>query len=770
MDEETGLKCLMCKQVNVDEETVFMCGHGLCLSCLHGPSNKSDEGIRCPICATMDMVKKSTKIDPPQNPESQKSSWKHLSTSSGITIIDPTADFEQKGPQELIEEAKAKTEIANKPPLLAGHETNSEGNMTKAFETSSLQRRGTVTGAFEKTSRLQEIPEYEKKSEDSSDGQDGHSGQQKVQSYAQLMKTLALIAKLCDPCGNVLKQERAATHYCRKCCHLLCASCTKRHRMNRQLSRHPVYDISGTDHTFCPDHNDQLVKYLCRTCDGLMCHMCVMDDQHAKHSIVNLAESVRLHHKLEGHCDTLADSYSQAKFLHTTLEVMEYHLRKSYKDAVRSIRETVSELVSRILYQEKYLVQELDKSYSEKLEQLEACGEGLERCQGKLESTYHITKEVVERNIPAQVVGIHDILMEDIHSVERSLPLPALNLNMQKTVFISMPAPIVLGKMEKCLYSKNQAALAKELTKGTKSKLKTVVASALFTTFIAERLPKNSLTPLFRIKSRKYDKIGGFENQLVSPCDVHFLPGDEGLIVTDMKEECIRLFNGEGEACGMISHGNIQPYAVTITEQENIAITDRKDNSIKIFSTEGEILSAWTDHNFSCIGGVHYNRQRSEYIVTDIDQNCVSVHNPDGHLRSRFGSYGNGDLGFSFPCSVVCDSRNRILITDTANHCVKIYGSSGRFIQSIGGFGDEEGCFDFPSGICVDHQDNILVADWGNDRVCMFSPDGRFIRTILGSNEKIQQPHSIHLNNAGLLVLLEDRWMEDYQVTVYQLY
>ena len=108
----------------------------------------------------------------------------------------------------------------------------------------------------------------------------------------------------------------------------------------------------------------------------------------------------------------------------------------------------------------------------------------------------------------------------------------------------------------------------------------------------------------------------------------------------------------------------------------------------------------------------------------------VTMLNEEGEYFGIFGSKGNENGQFMWPCGIAVDSNNRVYVTDEYLHQISIFNESGEFLNKWGSRGTEEGLLDAPSGIAHDLYDNVYISDSRNHRIQKFSKDGDFIHSF----------------------------------------
>ena len=113
------------------------------------------------------------------------------------------------------------------------------------------------------------------------------------------------------------------------------------------------------------------------------------------------------------------------------------------------------------------------------------------------------------------------------------------------------------------------------------------------------------------------------------------------------------------------------------------------------------------------------------WAVADWNKNCVRVFDSHDRLINRFGSRGNRNGQFKYPCDVAFDDNNELYVIDSHNQRVQKFDTHGNYLLQFGGKGAGEGQLNYPVGITT-HQDKVYVADRGNHRISVFHNNGKF--------------------------------------------
>ena len=104
--------------------------------------------------------------------------------------------------------------------------------------------------------------------------------------------------------------------------------------------------------------------------------------------------------------------------------------------------------------------------------------------------------------------------------------------------------------------------------------------------------------------------------------------------------------------------------------------------------------------------------------------------------------------GFHGPRFIIINNYDRIIVSDKDNHCINILNPDGSVIHKIGSFGTGKGQLHQPMGVATDGE-NILVADSENKRIQVFKNDGTFISVIESSEDPLKRPCGLAVTTDG---------------------
>ncbi len=129
------------------------------------------------------------------------------------------------------------------------------------------------------------------------------------------------------------------------------------------------------------------------------------------------------------------------------------------------------------------------------------------------------------------------------------------------------------------------------------------------------------------------------------------------------------------------------------------------------------------------------------FVADPMNHRMQSVRS-DATIVARWGSLGSADGEFHNPRGVAVlaqpqePTRNCVFVSDCYNHRIQVFGIDGSFVRKWGSQGNGDGQFYYPCGVAVlarsqdrghSTQNLVFVVDSGGHRVQVFDPDGLFL-------------------------------------------
>ena len=233
------------------------------------------------------------------------------------------------------------------------------------------------------------------------------------------------------------------------------------------------------------------------------------------------------------------------------------------------------------------------------------------------------------------------------------------------------------------------------------------------------------------VKVIERSQLGASESaDEILPCGLCCIGPGDNIVITDVRNHCVRLLNSEGRLIRKITQekqggARLQyPTAVAAGDDHcSILVAERDSSHVQKFDVEngrsllkfgqkGKIRASQLSKPQGvavCNGNVY---------VADYDKSRVSVYQSCNgkHL------YSIGKDIFGRPIGICFNKERGLLVADASNHCVWHVTMDGEIKGKIG-----EGHLCYPHGVAVGKEGTIIVTETGKDRVMVFSPQGEVI-------------------------------------------
>lgn len=115
---------------------------------------------------------------------------------------------------------------------------------------------------------------------------------------------------------------------------------------------------------------------------------------------------------------------------------------------------------------------------------------------------------------------------------------------------------------------------------------------------------------------------------------------------------------------------------------------------------------------------------KGNYYVSDGNNGRISTWTPDLQYSDFFGFASDAESTLNLPRGMWMDSKDHLHVTDAVGQYIRVYDVSGTeatFLYNFGVFGDQEGEFNFPTDIYIDGTGRLYIADRENNRIQVWS-------------------------------------------------
>ena len=211
------------------------------------------------------------------------------------------------------------------------------------------------------------------------------------------------------------------------------------------------------------------------------------------------------------------------------------------------------------------------------------------------------------------------------------------------------------------------------------------------------------------------------------------------IVVAESNGHCISVFSPTGEKLRSFkSQGSgqgqfIDPRGVTMDDDGNILVVDAGNKRIQKFTPRGEFmaLSQSNVHFNHPPLGIKIHPNSKKIYVSDFNNHCIQILNPDLTFYRKFGEHGTNNGQFGFTYDTAFDSTGNVLVGEReCNNGIQIFTAEGQYLRKFGSEGNGQGELNFPSAIAIDNDDVVYVTEQNNNRVSIFKTDGTFLTSF----------------------------------------
>ena len=219
--------------------------------------------------------------------------------------------------------------------------------------------------------------------------------------------------------------------------------------------------------------------------------------------------------------------------------------------------------------------------------------------------------------------------------------------------------------------------------------------------------------------------------------------------VFDEQRKHIRSFGQQGSGNGQLN----SPIGIAVDADGLIYVCNYGNHRIEMFRTNGTFVKQFGVGHLSHPWGVTVNNKQVH--VADSGNHRISIFTLEGQLIRTIGSRGSGPGQVNHPSAVAISTDGDMYVTDYNNHCVQVFNPDGVFQREFG-----KGLLNYPLDILLTADGHVLVANHGNNRVVIFNTTGQLIHSFpVGC-----KPFGLAIDhNADLIVTQYD----DQQVAIF---
>ena len=233
----------------------------------------------------------------------------------------------------------------------------------------------------------------------------------------------------CDNCES----GDPPVNRCNTCCHFLCEFCTQAHRRGRGTSSHGVVSIDEakkmgsvavTKPSLCNEHDGELLKLFCETCEEAICRDCTIV-KHREHHYTFVKDAFAKNKKsvVEILSKTKGQAGSLKKAIDGVLE-MRRSVDSNAEQTVQEVLNCFQKLSARLNARCEELIHDVEELKKVKQKSLEIQQEELEAALGNVQSSVEFTEKALENGSKVEILNMRKQMssrLEELNSLKWQL-------------------------------------------------------------------------------------------------------------------------------------------------------------------------------------------------------------------------------------------------------------------------------------------------------------------------------------------------------------
>ena len=233
----------------------------------------------------------------------------------------------------------------------------------------------------------------------------------------------------CDNCES----GDPPVNRCNTCCHFLCEFCTQAHWRGRGTSSHGVVSIEEakkmgsvavTKPSLCNEHDGELLKLFCETCEEAICRDCTIV-KHREHHYTFVKDAFAKNKKIM--VEILSKTKGQAGSLKKAIDGVSEMRRSVDLNADQTVQEVLNcflKLSACLNARCEELIHDVEEIKKVKQKSLEIQQEELEAALGSVQSSVEFTEKALENGSEVEILNMRKQMssrLEELNSLKWQL-------------------------------------------------------------------------------------------------------------------------------------------------------------------------------------------------------------------------------------------------------------------------------------------------------------------------------------------------------------
>ena len=233
-------------------------------------------------------------------------------------------------------------------------------------------------------------------------------------------------AKMCGLCTS----GEVAVGYCQDCGEYLCNYCQDMHKKVKTFATHKIASMEALStityatkqSASCPYHSKYELEIFCKTCDTLVCSMCMLESTHKGHNYDFLKN---VHHKLTKRIKSMTQSIKKKgkEFKSCLVSVEKFEQRVcSQRDKLEAeIIAVYDEYITKIQAMKEELLKQVESKFTEDSKTIWATKDHLEVLLSQVESCQTFSERYQKQGSEGQTLSLLNQLLHHLTELDSAV-------------------------------------------------------------------------------------------------------------------------------------------------------------------------------------------------------------------------------------------------------------------------------------------------------------------------------------------------------------
>ena len=233
-------------------------------------------------------------------------------------------------------------------------------------------------------------------------------------------------SKMCGLCTS----GEVAVGYCQDCCEYLCSYCQDVHKKMKMFTTHKIASMEALSTiiyatkqvALCPHHSEYKLEIFCKTCDMLVCSMCMLESSHKGHSY-DFLKNVQheLMKRIKSTTQSIERKGKEFKSCLVSVEKFEQRVCSQRDKLEAEINAVCDEYISKIQAMKEELLKQVESKFTEDSKTIWATKNHLEVLLSQVESCQAFSERYQKQGSEGQMLSLLNQLLNRLTELDSAV-------------------------------------------------------------------------------------------------------------------------------------------------------------------------------------------------------------------------------------------------------------------------------------------------------------------------------------------------------------